>query len=178
MGYRHRREDILAGAVEAVLDEGISQLTFGRLASRLHINDRTIVYYFPNKDALITDVLLALGQQLQVGLEASFSTPAADHRALVRAAWPMLARDEMDPVFAVVFELNGLAAAGREPYVSLAPQLAQAFVEWLQPFLEGDASRRRAEAQAAVVLVDALLLARQLLGAAAADAALGPLTSP
>lgn len=86
----------------------------------------------------------------------------------------MLARDEMDPVFAVMCELSGLAAAGRESYGAGALQLAQAFVEWLQPFLDGDASHRRAEAQAAVVLVDALLLARQLLGA---DAALGPLTS-
>ena len=49
VGYRHRREDILAGAVEAVLDEGISQLTFGRLATRLDINDRTIVSYFPTR---------------------------------------------------------------------------------------------------------------------------------
>ncbi len=169
MGYRHRREDILAGAVDAVLEDGIGQLTFGRLAARLGINDRTIVYYFPNKDALITEALMALGGQLQAGLEASFTEPSPDHRALVLTAWPLLARDEMDPVFAVMFELNGLAMAGREPFATLAPQLAQAFVVWLEPFIEGDPEHRVAEARAAVVLVDALFLARRLLGPEVAD---------
>ncbi|MEM9513716.1 MAG: TetR/AcrR family transcriptional regulator [Actinomycetota bacterium] len=178
MGYRHRREDILAGAVDAVLDDGIGQLTFGRLAARLGINDRTIVYYFPNKDALVTEALMALGVRLQAGLEASFNEPSADHRALVQTAWPTLARDEMDPVFAVMFELNGLAVAGREPYAALAPQLARAFVAWLEPFIDGDAEYRLVEARAAVVVVDALLLARQLLGPEVADELLMRLTDP
>ena len=37
MGYRHTKQDILDGALAAVFDEGLNQLTFGRLAKRLGI---------------------------------------------------------------------------------------------------------------------------------------------
>ena len=43
MGHRHTKEEILEGAVAAAFEDGLSQLTFGRLAKRLGINDRTIV---------------------------------------------------------------------------------------------------------------------------------------
>jgi len=47
MGHKHTKEEILDGALRAALDEGLSQLTFGRLAKRMGMNDRMIVYYFP-----------------------------------------------------------------------------------------------------------------------------------
>ena len=34
VGYRHTREEILDGALRAAIDDGLSQLTFGRLAKR------------------------------------------------------------------------------------------------------------------------------------------------
>ena len=55
MGHRHTKEEILSGAVDAAFADGLSQLTYGRVAKRLGINDRTVVYYFPSKD----DILLS-----------------------------------------------------------------------------------------------------------------------
>ena len=121
MGYRHTREEILDGALAAAIDDGLSRLTFGRVAKRLGINDRTVVYYFPTKDALITDVVMSMGLQLQQTLGKAFSTPAAGHLQLARAAWPVLARDDVDPIFALFFEANGLAATGRAPFDTLIP---------------------------------------------------------
>ena len=46
MGYRHTREDILDGALTVAFDDGLSQLTYGRVAKQLGISDRTVVYYF------------------------------------------------------------------------------------------------------------------------------------
>jgi AcrR family transcriptional regulator len=168
MGYRHTKQEILDGALAAAMDDGLSQLTFGRVAKRLGINDRTIVYYFPTKDDLITEVVMSMGLQLQAALGEAFSTPAADHRELARAAWPVLARDETDPVFALFFEANGLAATGRAPYDTLVPVLIEAWIEWITNFLTGTARARRAEAGAAIALLDGLLLLRLLAGADAA----------
>lgn len=168
MGYRHTKEDILEGALAAALDDGLSQLTFGRLAKRLGINDRTVVYYFATKDELITEVILSMGSQLQQTLGAAFSTPAANHLELARAAWPVLARAEADPIFALFFEANGLAATDRAPYNTLIPQLIDAWIDWMTTFLTGTASERRAEAEATIALVDGLLLLRQLAGPDAA----------
>jgi len=171
MGYRHTKQDILDGAFAAALDDGLSSLTFGRLAKRLGINDRTVVYYFPTKDHLITDVVTSMGLHLQQTLGDAFSTPAVDHVELARAAWPVLARVETDPIFALFFEANGLAAAGRAPYDALVPQLIDAWIDWLMSLLTGTSEKRRAEAEAVIAVIDGLLLLRQLAGPASAERA-------
>jgi hypothetical protein len=90
---------------------------------------------------------------------------------MLSAAWPVLARPEHDPVFALFFEAGGLAAAGREPYRSLVPQLVAAWVEWAAGLTNGTRERRHNEAAAAIATIDGLLLFRQLAGPKAADQA-------
>lgn len=171
VGHKYTKDELLSGAVDVALDEGLSELTFGRLASRLGISDRMVVYYFPTKNELVADVLRALGERLRVVLATAFDGPAADHLELARAAWPTLAQKEVDPLFAVFFEANGLAAAGRQPYGAVVRELVTAWTEWLAVFLSGPLPRRRAEAQAAIALVDGLLLLRHIAGPEAATRA-------
>jgi AcrR family transcriptional regulator len=171
MGYRHAKDDILDGAIAAAFDDGLSRLTFGRLAKRLGISDRVIVYYFPTKDDLVGEVLLALGAQLRTALATTFSSSPIDHRALLRTTWPTLGRPEFDPVFALFFEAAGLAAAGREPYRTVVPQLVDGWIAWAADLLGGTPAERRREAVAAIAAVDGLLLLRQLAGPEAADLA-------
>ena len=171
VGPKHTRDDISSGALAAALDDGLSQLTFGRLAKRLGISDRIIVYYFPTKDDLVGDVVMAMGVQLQETLAAAFTAPAADHRELIAAAWPVLATPGHDRVFALFFEANGLAAVGRDPYRELVPTLVQMWIDWVAGFIDGPPDVRRAEAETAIALLDGLLLLRQLAGPDAADRA-------
>jgi AcrR family transcriptional regulator len=171
MGHRHTKEEILEGGFAAALEDGLSQLTFGRLAKRLGINDRTIVYYFPTKEDLISEVVVSMGVQLQSTLAKAFVTPADDHLGLLRAAWPVLARVEFDPIFALFFEANGLAATGRDPYRTLVPMLVETWIEWTMTFLVGPAKLRRIEAETAIAVLDGLLLLRLLRGPAAAQRA-------
>jgi AcrR family transcriptional regulator len=170
-GHKHTREQILAGALDTAVSDGLSRLTFGRVAKRLGINDRIVVYYFPTKDELITAVLVTMGEQVQGVLARAFTTRAEDHVALAKAAWPVLARPEIDPVFSLYFEASGLAAAGMEPFRTLASRLVEGWAAWLTDFFDGDPERRRVEAEAAIAVLDGLLLLRQLAGPAAADRA-------
>jgi AcrR family transcriptional regulator len=171
MGHKYTREQILAGAVELALAEGVGSLTFGRLAKRLGTSDRVIVYYFPSKTTLVSDVLVEIGNQLQAVLAKAFTEPAAGHRQLAKAAYGVLARDETDAIFAVYFEACGLAAAGAQPFGDLAAALVDGWVGWLSGFFRGTPKQRRAEAEATLVLIDGVLLMRQLGGAQAADRA-------
>lgn len=164
MGHRHTRNEILAGALATAFADGLSQLTYGRVAKRLGINDRTVVYYFPTKDDLIGEVLISMGVRLQEALAPAYGSPASDHRALIRTAWPILATADNDPTFALFFEANGLAATGREPYRTLVNQLVGSWIDWTASLLDGTASDRRSEAEAAIALLDGLLLLRQLAG--------------
>ncbi len=120
MGYRHSRDDILDAAMDAARSDGLSRLTFGRVAKRLGVSDRVVVYYFPSKQELIEAVLGALAEQLQAALGQAFTDPAADCVTLSRTAWPILATREFDPMFGLYFEACGLATAGIEPFRGLA----------------------------------------------------------
>ncbi len=171
MGHKHTKDEILAGALATAFDGGLSQLTYGRVAKQLGINDRIVVYYFPTKDDLVREVLIALGAQLQKTLAPAFTSPAADHLALVRAAWPVLARPDADAIFGLFFEANGLAATGRDPYNTLVPQLVKFWISWSAGFICGTAKQRRTEAETAIAVIDGLLLLRQLAGPDAANRA-------
>lgn len=171
MGHKYTREQILDGAVGMALAEGLSKLTFGGLAKHLGTSDRVIVYYFPSKTTLVTEVLLEVGNRLQQTLASALIEPADDHRQLVRTAFKVLARDEFDPLFAVYFEVCGLAAAGVAPYHDLAAPLTEGWIDWLAKFFTGTTKQRRAEAEATLALIDGVLLLRQLAGPAAADRA-------
>lgn len=171
MGYRHSRDEILQAALAVASADGLSTLTFSRVAARAGTSDRIVVYYFPTKDDLVAAVLGELGARLQQTLAATLGAPSADHLELVRAGWPVLATPDADPVFALFFEALGLAASGREPYRSVLPGFVEAWIEWTAEHLRGTATRRRAEAEATVALLDGLLLLRQMAGPEAAERA-------
>ena len=171
VGHRYTKEQILEGALSAALEEGVSRLTFGRLANRLGISDRVIVYYFPSKDVLVSEVLGALGSELQQVLAPVFVRQVSDHAQMLRTAWPIVARDDLARTFALFFEASGLAASGIEPYRTLVPRLVEGWIEWAGSFIDGTASHRRREAAATIAVLDGLLLLRRLAGADAADLA-------
>jgi AcrR family transcriptional regulator len=172
VGYRHSSDEILSAAVAVALEGGMASLTFAKVAARLGISDRMVVYYFPSKPDLVLAVAQALGRDLEALLEQAFGAGRRSPSELLRRAWPVLTTEEADRVFAVYFEIVGLASAGVAPYDLLAPALVEGWVAWVAPRMAGrTAEVRRRQALAAVAQLDGLLLVRRLLGPAAADAA-------
>lgn len=172
MGYKYERSDILAAAVEAVLDEGLSRLTFGRLAKRMGINDRSIVYYFPTKHDLVVQTAFAVASDLQQALEEAFGDERLPADELLRRAWPVLGSPATDPVLAVFFEVVGLGAAGVSPFDELGPALIEGWVDWLTPrVLVDDPANAEATALGLLARLDGLLLLRHTVGPRAANRA-------
>ena len=171
MGHKHTKDEILAAALQTALHEGLARLTYGRVAHHAGASDRIVAYYFPTTADLAREVLTAVGGQLQGTLEGSLSGAVPDHVALLDAVWETLAQPSADPVFALYFQAAGLAAARREPFATHVPHLVEAWIAWAAEFLDGSPEHRRAEAEAAVAVIDGLLLLRQLAGPEAADRA-------
>lgn len=172
MGYRHSSDEILEAAVAVALESGLAALTFKRVGERLHISDRTVVYYFPTKLDLIHAVADALVTDMVELLEEAFGSTRLSQGDLVSRAWPVLTTVSADRVFALYFEIIGLAASGHEPYDALAASLVAGWVDWLDPRVLGSTKEiRRRRALATVAQIDGLLLVRHVLGPASGDAA-------
>jgi AcrR family transcriptional regulator len=170
VGYRHSAEEILAAAVEETLETGIGALTFKRVAVRLGIPDRMVVYYFPTKDDLVLAVVGELGGRLRLLLGAAFGDERLPVEDLMRRAWPVLARPATDAVLRVYLEIIGLACARQEPFASVAPHLLDGWVDWVAPHVEAPSpAAARHRATAAVAQLDGLLIVRALSGARAAN---------
>jgi AcrR family transcriptional regulator len=172
MGPKHSREQILEAAMQVVAEVGLPGLTFGTVARSLGIPDRTVVYYFPNKDALVTDVLFTFGARLQLLLEGAFGAEPLPVEELLARGWSTLKTDEADAAFAVFFQVVGLAGAGEAPYRDLAPVLIESWVDWLSARVAGSrASTRRSGALNIIAQLDGLLLLRLTAGPDTADQA-------
>lgn len=171
MGHRHDKGEILNEALAAAVDDGLSQLTFGRLAKRLGISDRTIVYYFPSKSDLISEVLGAMGADLLGKLVTAIPDSVSDHTELLKSAWPVLSSAEVRPTFALFLEAMALASIGREPYDSIVPQLVEGWIDWTAGLIDAPDDIARAEAEAGIALVDGLMLLREVAGDDVADRA-------
>lgn len=170
VGYRHSRDEIVAAATAVALEGGMAGLTFRRVGERLGISDRMVVYYLPTKGDLVGAAAGALGVELMGLLDRAFGSDRQDPEALLRAAWPVLTTPSADRVFAVFFEMLGLASAGQEPYAQLAPALVTAWADWLADRTTGaTAAARRSAALAVMARIDGLLLLRNTMGADAAD---------
>ena len=170
MGYKYDRQDILDAAVDAVLAEGASQLTFGRLARRLGVPDRSIVYYFPTKADLITHTVMEVGARMQVLLADAFGQEPRPSEELARRAWTVLATEQADPVLSVFLEVVGLGVSGVEPFDVLAPAVVSAWADWLTPLVAAEsAEAARDDALATMALLDGLLILRHTVGAGEAQ---------
>jgi AcrR family transcriptional regulator len=173
MAYRrHSRDDILRAAVVTAMDDGLSSLTYGAVALRLGISDRMVVYYFPTKTDLSAAVLGELGRRLQEAIAMALDERPITFEDLLARTWPVLATPANDRVFALFFQIVGLASDGSELYRSTVRALVAAWADWLEPRIIAppDCSRRDA-ALAAVARIDGLLLVRRVLGARAANQA-------
>jgi len=172
VGYRHQPQDLLDAAVELALSDGLSTLTFGGVAEVLGINDRTVVYYFPSKRDLVTDVVLALDVRLRALVGGAVGHEPLPAEALLERAWPVLASTASDPLTAALLELSGLAAAGHQPYADLAPSLVAGWVDRLVGQIVPSApTSARPEASAALAQLSGLVILRHLSGARAANSA-------
>jgi AcrR family transcriptional regulator len=168
MNKRHRRADILQAAVDAAVADGLHQLSFGRIAARLGIADRTVVYYFSTKEQLVSEVIGAVGAEFIALLDDAFGDAQRPTEELLRRAWPVLTTPAADQTFKLFFELVGLASAQMEPYVSLAPLAMEGWVSLITPRVLPDGGTSRSAALVLIAQVDGLLMLRHTLGPEAA----------
>ena len=68
-----KKEEIISASIEIFVNEGFDRPTMDSIASRAGVSKRTLYKYFPNKHALLDDILIQLVDEKQSGLDFKYS---------------------------------------------------------------------------------------------------------
>lgn len=167
-----QREKVVMLLAEPLLATGLSQTSLRQLARAAGVSDRMLLYYFPDKSAVISAAIERVAGSLASALAELVpegeTLPAP--KLLSRLA-TMTMREDMRPVFRVWVEI--VAAARREePYTTIAASIIAVFRDWVATRLDQpEGAERDAIAMAILAFVDGLALIEICCGTSAAEGA-------
>jgi AcrR family transcriptional regulator len=168
-----QREKVVMLLAEHLLETGLTQTSLRQLANAAGVSDRMLLYYFPDKAAVMAAAIERVAGSLAAALaELLPENETLPPSALLARIAAMTTREDMRPIFRVWVEI--VAAARREePYTTLAANIIAGFRDWVAARLDLPAgAEREATAMAIIAFVDGLALVEICCGTrAAADAA-------
>ena len=167
-----KRAAALDHMADHLLVHGLAGASLRPLAKAAGISDRMLLYYFADKEEVLVETLMVVAGRLQAELGAA----APDARApseLAPALWSVLQGPQMKPAMALWLEISAAAVRGQAPFVEIAAQIAEGFLDWVEARLEVPAGADR-RAVAALVLggLDGLFMLGGVGQAALAERAL------
>lgn len=164
-----QREAATERMADHILEVGLAAASLRSLAAAAGASDRMLLYYFRDKEEILSAALQRLAGRLTVLLDAAL--PAGEglpEDRLLPAIWAVIGDRRLRPYMLVFLELAGAAARGQAPHGAIAGAVAQGFLDWIQTRLQG---ADRAGAVRMLAMVEGLLMLDALGRRDYADAA-------
>ncbi len=169
-----RRQAALERMADHLLREGMTGASLRPLAAAAGTSDRMLLYYFADKDELLTATLEHVTARL-AGLldEAGPGRPPLPFSALLAEVWKAIRAPDLQPYMRLWLELAASAARGQDLHRTIAGRIADGFLTWTAERLYVEQEADRAP-QAALLLatVDGLALLDAVGRGPAADSAI------
>ena len=149
---KKRRDDAVERMADYLLSEGLGAATLRPLAAAAGTSDRMLLYYFTDRDEILSATLHRIAERMLEQLDEA--VPVGKPRPFrillieVRAA---LALDSMKLFMPIWLDLASGAARGLQPHLHIAGELADGFLSWVTSRLKVEARRNHA-ASAALLL--------------------------
>lgn len=158
-----RRTALLDRLADHVLAHGLSASSLRPLAKAAGTSDRMLLYYFPDKDALIAAVLEVVAARLVTLLDARRATGLLPFAELKRQLLGIVFADDLWPYMRLWLEMASLAALGDPVFRAVGEQLGRGFLAWGAAQLDSaDDAAREVEAAHLLVAIEGTLLLRSI----------------
>jgi AcrR family transcriptional regulator len=132
-----RREAAIDRMADHVLREGLAGATLRPLAAAAGTTDRMLLYYFADKDELLTAVLDRIAARLLRELEDAISIePPRPFAILLEQVWAVLGSESLKPYMNVWLDLASGAARDLQPHRNVAGAIADGYLAWVASRLE------------------------------------------
>ena len=131
------RKAVLTGQLaDHVLVHGLGGANLRPLAAAVGTSDRMLLYYFPDKAALIAAVLEEVAARMTVMLDLQRGDQPVTAATLEGRMMPLVFDPAVWPFMQLWLEIAALAARGDETCAIVGNGIAQGFVDWLESQLD------------------------------------------
>ncbi len=132
----NRRTIILDRLADYVLAEGLGASSLRPLAKAAQTSDRMLLYYFKDKNELVSATLAHIATRLALVLtEAAPATPERFPVACMRLA-TLVRDDALWPYMRLWLEVASLAARGDLVFHAVGNEIGRGFLAWVQGQLD------------------------------------------
>jgi AcrR family transcriptional regulator len=144
----------------SLLETGLSETSLRQLAATAGVSDRMLLYYFKDKNDIISTALSAIAIEMSGRL--AMAIPENANLApfqLIAKAVVVTQSDSMRPYMRLWIEIVAEASRGLQPYASISPQIALSFMEWIESrLLCKCADQKRGIAAMILAMIDGIAL--------------------
>jgi AcrR family transcriptional regulator len=154
-----RRAAALEKIADHLLAEGLPGASLRALAAAAGTSDRMLLYYFADKDELLTAALLTVAARMAAQLEAICPlSPPRPWPALLLEIAPSLRTGALRPYMRLWLELAAGAAPGTQPQQQIARLITDGFLAWTAARIAAPREAARNQAALVLALVDGMAL--------------------
>lgn len=140
-----KRSAILERLADFVLAKGLEAATLRAMATAAEQSDRMLLYYFKDKDEIVSSVLDLLAARLMDHLQAQTATQKLPKDALHAALDHVVLTDEMWPFLRLRLELMARVARGDPLFAPAGQAIANSFHDWIKDQLATPDAELRAQ---------------------------------
>ncbi len=140
--HSNRRDDIVERMADHLLLNGLGAGTLRRLAASAGTSDRMLLYYFNDKDDLLSATLHRVAERMLTQLDKA--VPAGKprpFRILLAEVRSVLTSDSIRPFMHLWLDLASGAARGLQPHLHVSGEIADGFLVWVTSRLKVEARR-------------------------------------
>jgi AcrR family transcriptional regulator len=148
-----KRAEIVAKLFRHVLAAGLGDTGLRRLASVAGTSDRMLLYYFENKEEILTAVLSEIASGLAGALEAILGTAPLPPARALETIWETLKQDANARQLRLWLDLSSHASRGDPFFGEAVARIGEDWVAWLSGILD---VREQDKAALAVLMMGAV----------------------
>lgn len=158
-----KRAALLDKLADHLLAHGLGAASLRPLAAAVGTSDRMLLYYFPDKAALIGASLETVARRMTVLLDAHRAAAPMAGAALAERLLPLVLDEALWPFMRLWLEIASRAAHGEADLARIGGALARGFLDWAGTQVDApDQATRRLEATRVMMAVEGAVLLKSL----------------
>ncbi len=158
-----RKAELVCQLADHVLSHGLGSASLRPLAAAVGTSDRMLLYYFPDKSALIAAVLEEVAARMTMLLEMQREAVPVAASELEARLMPIVLDPAVWPFMQLWLEMAAMAARGDATCARVGGGIAEGFVAWLEAQLANpDPQERSDEALRLLMLIEGGVLLKSL----------------